>query len=516
MSGVNARRSFYLFLIAFGAVMWFSGTFSQILAQAANRDNTGVILKLEGAVTPASADYLAREIETANANNIDLIIMEIDTPGGLITSMKKIIKSILASDAPVVTYVSPQGAQSASAGLYIMYSSHVSAMAPATNTGSATPIELGGAPGRDDSPFDGDLPFEPAPETEETVSEEAEGESPAVEEEAPEPEAAPEEPVDISNDASMRGKIIEDSVAYIRSLAEERGRNAEWAEQAVRPPSASITAREALELGVIEIVADDLDDLLQQLDGRTVKTAAGEVTIDTTDIKLERVEPALWERILGFFADPNVAAILLSLGTLGITAEIWNPGSIFPGTFGLICLLLGLYSVSVLSGSALALSIMGIGLVLVIIEAYTPTFGLAGLSGLAIFGAGLYFLFPEQFRVNTGLIVLMMLIGGVFLALILVAIVGSRSHGPLIGAEAIRRREGFVDEWDNEKGEGMVIVEGERWRARSKSPLKVGDRVKVTEVDGLVLDVKSLSGAPTALARFMPKRKEENSAGTAG
>ena len=494
MSGVNSRRSFYVFLIAFGAVMWLSGTFSDILAQNAARNPTGVILTLDGAVTPASADYLVREIATANEIGIDLIIMEIDTPGGLITSMKDIIKGILASNAPVVTYVSPQGAQSASAGLYIMYSAHVSAMSPATNTGSATPIEIGGSPKRDESPFKDDLPFgeeEAAPA--ETSAPEAPIEVPAV------------EPVDISNEASLRGKIIEDSVAYIRSLAEESGRNAEWAEKAVRPPSASVTAREALELGVIEIVADDLDDLLKQLDGMVVKTAAGEVTISTQNIQLVRVEPALWEKILGFFADPNVAAILLSLGTLGITAEIWNPGSLFPGTFGIICLLLGFYSFSILSGNSLFLALMGVGFVLVVIEAFTPTFGLAGLSGLAIFGTGLYFLFPEQFRVSTNLIFILMAVGGAFLALILVVVVGSRSHGLMIGGEAIRKKEGYVDEWDNEAGEGMVIVEAERWRARSKSPLKPGDKIKVTEVEGLILDVKSLQGNASPLARFIPK-----------
>ena len=524
MSGTNARRSFYLFLIALGATLWFSGVFTQILAQNDARNNTGVILQLNGAVTPASADYLIREIETANDSNHDLIIMEIDTPGGLVTSMQGIIKAVLGSDAPVVTYVSPQGSRSASAGLYIMYAAHVSAMAPATNTGAATPVEIGGGGGGEESPLE-DRPVFPeleeetpeapaeeavADETAGSDAEAADASAEPVSAEAPEEGAVEPDLEDIpaySSEDALRKKIINDSVAYIRSLAEERGRNADWAERAVRD-AVSITANEALELNVIDLIADDLDDLLKQIDGKVVKTAAGDVTISTQNIQLERVEPALWERILGFFADPNVAAILLSLGTLGITAEIWNPGSIFPGAFGLICLLLALYSFSVLPYNALSLALMGVGLVLIIIEAYSPTFGLSGLSGLAIFGAGLYFLFPDQFRVSPSVIVTMMVLGGAFLAAILIAIVGSRGHGPMIGAEAIRKREGTVDEWNNDTGEGMVIVEGERWRARSKQPLQPGDKIKVVEMDGLVLDVKSAQGQPSRLSRFLTGKRK--------
>ena len=507
----------WLCLIVTGLAMM--GLSALVTAQEAPPASRAMVLTLEGPVTPANGNYLVREIEAANERGADLIIMEIDTPGGLMDSMKSIIKAMLASDTPVVTYVSPQGARSASAGLYIMYAAHVSAMAPATNTGSATPIELGGGDDSRDSARD--KAFEEALKelqernAEKDASEATEPDAAAADgEEAPatedpvstapaEPNEPISQPVDNSNAASMRGKIIEDSVAYIRGLAQLRDRNADWAEKAVRPPSASVTAEEALALGVIEIVAADRADLLKQLDGRTVMTNTGEVTLNTAVMVTEEVEPELWEKILAFFANPNVAAILLSLGTLGLTVELWNPGSIFPGVFGAICLALALYGLQVLPHNSLFLIVIALGGLLLILEAFTPSFGLIGLSGLAILGAGLWFLFPEEFRVSKELIAGILVSGGAFLGLILWAVVGSRSHGPLIGAEAIRRREGKVIEWDPAKGSGHVIVEGERWKARSSQPLKPGDKIRVVEVDGIVLVVKSASAGPAMLNKML-------------
>lgn len=459
----KGRLGFFAGLVALGAALFGLSA----IAQEANSGRQGVILTLDGPVTPASAQYLSREIGAASAAGKELVIIEIDTPGGLMDSMKSIIKSILASETPVATFVYPQGARSASAGLYIMYSAHISAMAPSTNTGAATPVEIGGPPRETPQPAS------PQP------SDEDEGDQSTDE--------AGEETAPLSNDGAMRAKIINDSVAYIRSLAEERGRNADWAESAVRE-AVSVTSREALELGVIDYVAEDLDDLLAQIDGKTVKVASGEKTLQTKDLMLERVAPTLIEKILGFIADPNVAVILMSLGTTGIIIEMWNPGSIFPGVVGFLSLAMGLYAFQVLSGNGLFLALMGLGALLIVIEAYTPTFGLAGLAGAVIFGFGAYFMFPEGFRVSPGVIAGMLTLAGGLLAFILVAVVGSRSHGPLIGSEAIVRRDGVVDDWDGK--EGHVIVEGERWRARSDKPLKKGDKIRVIEVDGLVLVVK--------------------------
>lgn len=464
-------RILSLMLVVIGA----SGLVGSMLtAQEGGKRVT--VLSLDGAVTPTVANYLEREIGAADLRGDEAVILEIDTPGGLVTSMQSIVQTILGADTPVVTYVAPQGARSASAGLYIMYAAHVSAMAPATNTGSATPIELGGG--------GGEKPLFPEPEVpNEDVSEgdeEAAGDG-----EASEPEALP---ADISNEASMRGKVIEDAVAYIRGLAELRGRNAEWAEKAVRPPSASITAGEALELGVIDIVAEDRGDLLSQLDGREVKTAEGERVLATAGAAVVEVEPTRLEQILAFFADPNVAAILLSLGTLGITVELWNPGSIFPGVFGAVCLLLAFYSFQVLPENGLFLAVLGLGVMLLILEAFVTTAGLASVAGMVLISIGLYYLFPASFRISIGLIIGLVAMMGVIVALLLWELIKSRAHGPLIGKEAIRQRTGRVEEWEG--GEGWVIVDGERWRAKSKTPLHPGDAIKVVEVNGLILIVK--------------------------
>ena len=515
-SRVQRRRSaplhFWSILLVIGAVMFGYAAFAQNNA-ADSASRSGVILSLNGPVTPPVADYLAREIGAASDADKELIIIEVDTPGGLVDSMKTIIKAILASDTPVATFVSPQGARSASAGLYIMYAAHVSAMAPATNTGAATPVEVGGSPpGGDDRPLDED-PFEesdnPAPAEgggdEETVDD-AETREPASARDTDRTVGADEitetaedvadaardvRPTNVDNPLSsedaMRAKVINDSVAYIRALAEKRGRNADWAESAVRD-AASVTANEALDLGVIDLIADDIDDLLTQIDGRSISIASGDKILSTENLILEKVEPTFVELILSFIANPNVAVILMSLATTGIIIEMWNPGSIFPGFVGLVCLVLGLYSFQVLPFNWLPLALMGIGAIFMLIEAYSPTFGLAGASGLGLFGVGMYFLFPESLRVSPVVIGTILASAGALLGLILWAVIGSRSHGPMIGGEAIRKREGVVDEWHGK--EGWVIVEGERWRARSDKPMSRGDKIRVVEVDGLILVVK--------------------------
>lgn len=458
----------------FASLALVAATILGVAAAQSERGSQAVLLSISGPVTPANAQYLEREIGKASAANKDLIVIEIDTPGGLVDSMKTIIKAVLASETPVATFVSPQGARSASAGLYIMYAAHISAMAPNTNTGAATPVELGGSP-ENENP----LEEEERPQDESGQSAPGGGE--------PSEDAAPGDAPPLANSAAMRAKVINDSVAYIRSLAEEHGRNADWAEKAVRE-AASVTSREALELGVIDLIASDLDDLLKQIDGRAVKTVAGEKILATANIAIERIEPTLIEKILGFIADPNVAVILMSLATTGIIIEMWNPGSIFPGAVGVVCLLLGLYALQVLPYNWLPLALMGVGAILIAIEAYTPTFGLAGLSGLGLVGVGMYFLFPEEFRVSGTVIGVLIGMVGALLSLVFIAVVSSRSHGPMIGGEAIKRREGVVDDWHGK--EGWVIVEGERWRARADKTLQKGEKIKVVEIDGLVLIVK--------------------------
>lgn len=463
-------------------------------AQNAERARSGVVLSLDGPVTPPVADYLAREIKAANEAKKDLILIEIDTPGGLVDSMHTIVKAIRGSATPVATFVYPEGARSASAGLYIMYAAHVSAMAPSTNTGAATPVNMGGE-GVDETPRAPDSGTEqdakPEPEIDPSGAEKAAGAAADALDDIRPSATNPADASPPSSSESMRAKQINDSVAYIRALAEETGRNADWAETAVRE-AASVSANEALRLNVIDVIATSTDDLLAKIDGRKVRTAAGEVTLATKDLSLTRIEPTLAERILGFLANPNVAVILMSLATTGLIIEMWNPGSILPGILGLICLLLGLYAFQVLPYSWLGAALMLAGALFIAVEAYTPTLGLVGLAGLLLFGAGAYLVFPDTFRVSTSVILTILVSVGAFLGIILMAVAGSRSHGPLIGSEAIRRREGFVDEWHGR--EGWVIIEGERWRARSDKPMSKGDRVKVIEIDGLVLVVRQAKG----------------------
>jgi membrane-bound serine protease (ClpP class) len=478
MKAISARACVSAAAVLCGALLSLTA-----LSQESVASRAGVLLKLDGPVTPANAQYLAREIAAASEAQKELILVEIDTPGGLVDSMKTIVKAILASDTPVATYVAPQGARSASAGVYIMYSAHVSAMAPSTNTGAATPVEIGGAES-------------PADESRKDGGKEDKG---ADSELGDANDGAAAEPPVLSSSSAMRAKIINDSVAYIRSLAAERGRNADWAEKAVRE-AVSIPAREALELKVIDYIAEDRADLLKQMDGRKVRVAHGEKTLHTAGLELQPVEPTTIEKILGFLADPNIVVILMSLGTTGLIIEMWHPGTVFPGVLGLTCLILGLYSVQVLPFNWLGLVLMGAGALFVAIEAYTPTLGLIGLAGAVLFGFGLFMVFPAGFEVSKTVIVALLAIIGSLLSFILFALVGSRSHGPLIGAEAIRRREGVVEDWEGK--EGWVIVEGERWRARADKTLKKGERVRVLEVDGLVLVVRQAKAS--LLGALMP------------
>ncbi len=498
-AGRRGRLGFLTALLAAGLALFALSA----IAEDAAPTRSGVILSLNGPVTPANAGYLAREIKAASDAKKPLVIIEIDTPGGLVDSMHTIVKAIRASETPVATFVYPEGARSASAGLYIMYAAHVSAMAPSTNTGAATPVSMAGdeggetppPPGAEPQNADGAAPgaegANPQPEVQPSGAEQAAGAAADALDDIRPSATNPADAGPLSSRDAMRAKQINDSVAYIRALAEETGRNADWAEKAVRE-AVSVSSNEALKLGVIDLIATSTDDLLDKIDGRTVKTAAGPVKLAVKDLPLTRAEPTLVERILGILADPNVAVILMSLATTGLIIEMWNPGSILPGVLGLTCLLLGLYAFQVLPYSWLGAGLMLAGAIFIAVEAYTPTLGLVGIAGLLLFGAGAYLVFPDTFRVSTSVILTILVSIGAFLGLVLVAIAGSRSHGPLIGAEAIRRREGIVDEWHGR--EGWVIIEGERWRARADKPLSKGDRVKVIEIDGLVLVVRQAKG----------------------
>ena len=407
--------------------------------------NTVRVLTIQGAISPASADYLLRGLNKAIEDKAHLVVIELDTPGGLDTAMRDIIKAILASPVPVATYVSPQGARAASAGTYILYASHIAAMAPATNLGAATPVELAPA---------GDKPADTPP-----------------------------------GDAKMR-KVVHDAAAYIRSLAELRGRNAEWAERAVRE-AVSLPASEALKLKVVDMVATDLDDLLRQLNGRSIKLNDRTVTLDTAHATIERVLPDWRSRLLAVIGDPSIAYLLMLLGIYGLIYEFSNPGMLFPGVVGGICLLLGLFALQVMPISYAGLALMLLGIVLMISEAFVPSFGALGVGGIAAFIIGSVMLINTDvpgYGIPWALIVPVALTSALFSFFVASMALRARRRPVVTGAEELIGAPGEI--LDDMEHEGWARIHSEQWRVRSSVPLKRGNAVRVRARHDLILDVE--------------------------
>ncbi len=423
------------------------------LAQAGSAD----VLTVRGAISPASADYLMRGIQHAQAG-ARLVVIEMDTPGGLDTSMRDIVKAILASKVPVVTYVAPQGARAASAGTYILYASHVAAMAPATNLGAATPVELAPAA--------------------------TPGSAPEMKEDKP---AATPQP-----DAKTR-KAVNDAAAYIRGLAELRGRNAAWAERAVRE-SVSLSAASALKEKVIDIVASDLADLLEQMHGRKVTLSTGEITLDTRGLAIHRVEQDWRNRLLGVIGDPSIAYILLLLGIYGLIYEFMNPGMLFPGVIGGICLLLAMFALQMMPINYVGLGLILLGIALMVSEAFLPSFGLLGLGGIVAFVLGSVMLIDTDLPSYGVSWLLIAPLAGVS-ALLSLAVGGmalrARRRPVLTGDEELPGSEG--EALEDIEAEGWARVHGEMWRVSSRVPLARGARLRVTARHGLKLEVEPLA-----------------------
>jgi membrane-bound serine protease (ClpP class) len=419
--------------------------------------SAAVILHVKGAIGPATSDYLRRGFHAARDRGAALIIIEMDTPGGLDTAMRDIIQDIIASTIPVVTYVAPSGARAASAGTYIMYASHVAAMAPGTNIGAATPVQLGGMPG---SPDQGNAGGD-------GKKDQGGGEQ-----------------------ETMERKMTNDAVAYIRSLAQMRGRNADWAEQAVRK-AASLPAREALDKGVIDLMAADMEDLLHKLDGRKVVVAGQERVLHTANLSLERIEPDWRTDILAMLTDPNVAYILMLVGIYGLIYEFINPGLIIPGVAGLICLLLALFAFQILPINYAGLALILLGIAFMVGEAFVPSFGALGIGGVLAFVVGSIMLMDTGapgFGISWYVIGSFTLVSAAFFILVISLLVKSRRVPVVTGKEELIGSGGEVLEDFN--GDGLVRVHGEIWSAHARAPLKKGQRIRVTAREGLVLSVE--------------------------
>jgi membrane-bound serine protease (ClpP class) len=419
------------------------------------------VLTVQGAISPASADYLLRGLANAVEDKAALVVIEMDTPGGLDTSMRDIIKSILASPVPVATYVSPRGARAASAGTYILYASHIAAMAPATNLGAATPVELG--PGS--------------------------GEKPAAEKPDADKDAADKPAATPPGDAKTR-KAVHDAAAYIRGLAELRGRNVEWGERAVRE-AVSLSASEALKLNVIDLIAADLDDLLRQVNGRTIRMNGQTITLDTTDATIQLVKPDWRSRLLAVIGDPSIAYILMLLGIYGLIYEFSNPGMFLPGVVGAICLLLGLFALQLMPISYAGLGLMILGIVLMIAETFVPSFGALGLGGLTAFIIGSVMLIDTDlpgYGIPWQLIIPVALASGLFSFFVVGMAIKARARPVVTGAEEMIGAHGEI--LDDMEHEGWARVHSEQWQVRSRVPLKRGSTVRVRARHDLTLDVE--------------------------
>ena len=451
---------------------------------AAAGASTVVELQIEGGIGPATAEYVTTGIEHAEDTGADFVLIRLDTPGGLLDSTREIITAILNSEVPVVTYVDPSGSRAASAGTFILLASHVAAMAPTTTVGAATPVSLFGEDVAPEPP--GTEP--PAPDSEPGTTDQDDA--------SDEPAPAPDLP-----GTAMERKIMNDTISYVRNLAERNGRNADWAERAVTE-AAVLSETEALEQNVIEYVAADRDDLLAQLDGHEVTIESTTVALETSDATVEEFKPNWLIRLLSVLQNPHVLLLLGAVGVYGLLLEGYNPGAIVPGVVGAICLLLALYASQALPINYVGVALILLGIGLMVAEAFAPSFGALGLGGIAAFVFGAILMFDSGipgFGISYPFVISLALI----MALIVFWLMGFtlRLHrrGPVYGEEAIVGAEAVAED-DFVNGEGKVWLEGESWAARSSAPISKGQEVLVTALDGLTLDVKPVGATTRAPA----------------
>lgn len=415
------------------------------------------VLNIDDAIGPASADYLVRSLSQAQAQGAQLVVIRMDTPGGLDSATRQMIKAILASPVPVASYVAPSGARAASAGTYILYASHVAAMAPGTNLGAATPVRIGGAPGTpsDDKAKSGD-------------------------------------------DETLARKQVNDAAAYIRGLAQMRGRNADWAEKAVRE-AVSLSASEALRLNVIDQVADDLPDLLRKLDGKTLQVAGQPRQLQTAGASVVEHLPDWRTRVLAVITNPGVALILIMIGVYGLLFEFMNPGSAVGGVVGGICLLLALYALQLLPVSFAGVALILLGITFMIAEAFLPSFGVVGFGGIVAFVVGALILIDTDapgFGIPLALIGTLALLSALLIGGVLGMALKARQRalvsgdaglvGSLVTVTQVMASDPFC---------GVVLAQGEQWQVQCATPLQTGQNVRVTARHGVMLEVSAAAPA---------------------
>jgi membrane-bound serine protease (ClpP class) len=439
---------------------------SQAFAEEQNVSNQVVVITIDGPIGPATSDYVLSSLDEAINTSAELVVLKMDTPGGLDTAMRDIIQGIISSSVPVVTFVSPSGARAASAGTYILYASHIAAMAPATTLGAATPVKIGGMP---------EFPGSPESPDEEPMEENEETKQPSDNETMP---------------TAMQNKIINDAAAYIRSLAQLRGRNEEWAEEAVRSGS-SLSSEEAIHNNVIDIIANNIHDLLSKLDNYSVKILGEERKLVTTTASIKYFEPDWRNKLLSVITDPNILPILMTLGMFGLIYEMLNPGFVLPGVLGGICILLALYAAQVLPINYAGLALILLGILFMIGEAFVPSFGVLGIGGVIAFIIGSIILIDtdyEGYGISIPFISTFALANALFFFTMLSMVLKAR-HRPIVsGREELIGSVGEVIE--AVENYGRVRVHSENWKAKSNVPIPPGKIIRVTGIEGLTLVVE--------------------------